>query len=87
MSFWGYSREEEAYLGDKGRPVPQGEEGKTEIAKVVQAQGNGPRRQGKAGRQSGDTGREINRLHLINSQAIHAGHDFSSSNQAETMTL
>lgn len=28
MSFWGYSREEEAYLGDKGRPVPQGEEGK-----------------------------------------------------------
>lgn len=58
-----------------------------EIAKVVQAQGNRSRRQGKAGKQSGDAGREINRLHLINSQAIHAGHDFSSSNQAETITL
>lgn len=57
MSFWGYSREEEAYLGDKGRPVPQGEEGKTEIAKVVQAQGNGPRRQGKAGSQGIQAGR------------------------------
>lgn len=51
-----------------------------EIAKVVQVQGNGSKRQGKAGRQSGDTGREIIRLHLINSQAIHAGHDLSSSN-------
>lgn len=64
-----------------------GRRSKKETAKVVQAQGNGPRRQGKAGRQSGDAGRERKRLHLINSQAMHAGHDFSSSNQAETITL
>lgn len=86
MSFWGSSKEEEAYLGDKG-DLCYKERKEKEIAKVVQAQGNGSRRQGKAGRQSGDAGREIKRLHLINSQAIHAGHDFSSSNQAKTITL
>lgn len=73
-------------MGTKG-DLCHRERKEKETAKVVQVQGYRSRRQGKAGRQSGDAGREINRLHFINSQAIHAGHDFSSRNQAETITL
>lgn len=86
MSFWGYSGEEEAYLEDKGRPVPQGEEGKRDC-KGCASTGEQIKKtregwQAVWGCRQGDK-----QVALNNSQAIHAGHDFSSSNQAETITL